>query len=145
MKIGFPVFKEDKLDSIIMSPSFHSCDHFGVYDTVSKGVKFFSVMQVLKESEGIIEFLLGEHITQVISPTCHQMAGKFFTDNGIGIYRAESEMAKDNIDKLLNSELELFDSVSAIQKSSCSSDCSSCSSDCSTEQDAGYMQEVVVI
>jgi len=144
MKIGFPLTKKAAGQDLEFDINLHSSNYFGVFDSADESIRIVSTAELSDDNQGLgfIHFLKGEDIISVISPECHTMAAKFFSDNNIGIYKANGRNALKNISLLLNQQLPLFTSQSAI-KSKCGSDCSSCSTGCSTNDKV--QQDVVSI
>lgn len=144
MKIGFPLTKNAAGHDLEFDLNLHSSNYFGVFDSIDESIKILSTAELSDDKQGLgfIHFLKGEDIISVISPECHTMAAKFFSDNNIGIYKASGRNALKNIELLLNSQLPLFTAQNAI-KSKCGSDCSSCSTGCSTTDNV--QQDIVSI
>ncbi len=144
MKIGFPVLKEEVTDQILLDSSFHSCKLFGIYNSSDESLKVLSVEEIVGNGDtlGVLPFLQTEQIEKVISPTCLPMAGKFFSSNGIHIYKADGALAIESIEKLLRNELDCF-TADTVEKSGCNSDCGSCSTSCSTTSES--TQDMVMI
>ncbi|MDA3891052.1 MAG: hypothetical protein PF517_05235 [Salinivirgaceae bacterium] len=142
MKIGIPLQKQAQLDDLKLDMNLHGSKYFGIYNTINKTIKTFTVSSItgIYLENGFINFIKSEGINCIVSPNCQSMTAKFFKDNDIAIYKAFGTDLKQNIRLLENSELFCFNEESIIQKSNCSSECKSCSSSCNEE-----IQHIVAI
>lgn len=142
MKIGFPVLNKVKIDDMRFDKSLHSSNLFGVFCNATKTLKVLNADTVADSDHGmgIIHFLKGENIQHIISPECFSMAAKFFSDNGIAVFKAKGERVMDNIEYLNTGSLSKFNAESARQNNKCGDSCSSCEGACDQ-----FEQEVVSV
>lgn len=134
MKIGFPLLEKTSTQDLKFDRTLHGSNYFGVYNTDTDQINIIASDTIAEDQQGrgFIHFLKSENIASVISPECHTMAAKFFSDNEIDIYKASSPNIYDNIIACMKNELLLFTGETAIQKKDCSgTSCSDCSSTCS--------------
>ena len=134
MKVCIPVMGQNAQLTHFLANDFYKANWYCLYDLNSDETTFFSKSDLmtrfgldLRREDG------GDAIQAIISPNVRPMAYKILHDNNITVYRPESNLLEENIDRLKRGELSLYDPRDVESSSSCSSSCSSCSStDCSS-------------
>lgn len=135
MKIGFPYLETNASGQVVLDSSFRTSPLFGVYDVKDESIAVADIrMQDNQQGGGLISFFETREVDVLISPECHPMAAKYFTDNEISIYQSQGRDLISNIEAFLQSRLKQFSASSVEQAPSCGSSCSACSSKCASEQ-----------
>lgn len=134
MKVCIPVMGQNAQLTHFLANDFYKANWYCLYDSTSNETKFFSKSDLMTRFGLDLRREDGEDsISAVISPNVRPMAFKILRDNQITVYRPDSNLLEENIERLKRGELSLYDPADIENPSSCGSSCSSCSSSsCST-------------
>lgn len=124
MRVGFPL---SMLGEKKLADDFHGSHWIGSYDVKTK--EFTEVATTDLAGENLIATLKDLGIRLVVCNKMKPMALKFFKDQNITVYKAQSNLVDLNLELLLDGQLDRFDAQMA-EAVSCGSSCSSCGSSC---------------
>ncbi len=133
MKVCIPVMGQNARLMCLLANDFYKADYYCLYDLQRDETEFFSKSDLMTRFGLDLRKRDGEDtISAIISPNMRPMAYKILRDNQITVYRPESNLLEENIERLQRGVLLPYDPADIENASSCSTSCSSCSSSCST-------------
>ncbi|WP_321287011.1 hypothetical protein [uncultured Sunxiuqinia sp.] len=137
MKVCIPVMGQSSQLTHFLADDFYKANFYCLVDMNSDQTAYFSKSDLMERFGLDLRKDDGEGaIKAIISPNVRPMAYKILHDNEITVYRPNSNLVEENIDRLKRGELALYDPADVENASSCGSSCSSCStsSSCSTAE-----------
>ena len=134
MKVCIPVMGQNAQLTHFLANDFYKANWYCLYNLKTNEVSYFSKSELMERFGLDLSKEDGEgSIKAIISPNVRPMAYKILHDNQITVYRPDSNLLEENIERLQRGELALYDPADVENPSSCGSSCSSCSSvSCST-------------
>lgn len=112
MKIALPI-DEKNLDNQI-SVSFGRAPYYAIYNTETKTTEYIeNTAANAKGGAGIkaAQLVVDSGAKILITPRCGENAADVISDAGIKMYKSENISANENIEKFLNSDLNLLNEI----------------------------------
>lgn len=129
MKVCIPVMGQNAQLTHFLADDFYKANCYCLFDMNSGKTEHFSKSDLMERFGLDLRKDDGEgSIKAIISPNMRPMAYKILHDNQITVYRPDSNLVEENIDRLKRGELALYNPADVETGSSCGSSCSSCSS-----------------
>jgi predicted Fe-Mo cluster-binding NifX family protein len=133
MKVCIPVMGQNARLMCLLANDFYKADYYCLYDLLRDETEYFSKSDLMVRFGLDLRKQDGEDtISAIISPNMRPMAYKILRDNQITVFRPESNLLEENIERLQRGLLLPYDPANIENTSSCGTSCSACSSSCST-------------
>jgi len=133
MKVCIPVMGQNARLMCLLANDFYKADYYCLYDLHCDEMEHFSKSDLMSRFGLDLRKGDGEElISAIISPNMRPMAYKILRDNQITVYRPESNLLEENIERLQRGVLSPYDPADVEDALSCGASCSSCSSTCAT-------------
>lgn len=132
MKVCIPVMGQNSKLMCLLAHDFYKADYYCLYDLHRDEMEYFSKSDLMARFGLDLRKRDGEDpIGAIISPNMRPMAYKILCDNQITVYRPESNLLEENIERLQRGVLSPYDPADIENSISCGASCSSCSTSCS--------------